>query len=104
VFKSKKSRPIDLDFFDLHTFGNSAAFDFAYIQFADDLDVKCLHFILHNQLENAHDNPLTTIIKVANSLNGQYLVPILRDKAPSNIDISQFEVLALSQDEKLFRI
>lgn len=84
--------------------GQIAAFDFAYIQFADELDIECLHFIMHDQLETIHDNQLNTIVEVANSINGQYIVPILRDKIPSNIDISEFEVLSLSQDDKLFKI
>lgn len=84
--------------------GQIAAFDFAYIQFADDLDIKCLHFILHDQLENIHDNQLNTLVEVANNINGQYVVPILRDKIPANIDISQYEVLSLSQNDKLFKL
>ncbi len=84
--------------------GQIAAFDFAYIEFADKLDIECLHFIMHDQLETIHDNQLNTIVEVANSINGQYIVPILRDKIPSNIDISGFEVLSLSQDIKLFKI
>jgi uncharacterized protein YydD (DUF2326 family) len=70
--------------------GQIAAFDFAYIQFADDLDIKCLHFILHDQLENIHDN--------------QLIVPILRDKIPANIDVSKYEILSLSQNDKLFKV
>ena len=84
--------------------GQIAAFDFAYIEFADRLNIGCLHFIMHDQLETIHDNQLNTIVEVANSINGQYIVPILRDKIPSNIDISEFEVLSLSQNDKLFKI
>lgn len=84
--------------------GQIAAFDFAYIEFADRLDIECLHFIMHDQLETIHDNQLNTIVEVANSINGQYVVPILRDKIPSNIDITEFEILSLSQNDKLFKI
>jgi len=84
--------------------GQIAAFDFAYIEFADKMDIECLHFIMHDQLETIHDNQLNTIVDVANSINGQYIVPILRDKIPSNIDISEFEVISLSQEDKLFKI
>jgi uncharacterized protein YydD (DUF2326 family) len=84
--------------------GQIAAFDFAYIQFADKLDIECLHFIMHDQLETIHDNQLNTIIEVASGINAQYILPILRDKIPSNIDISKLEVLSLSQDDKLFKI
>ena len=84
--------------------GQISAFDFAYIQFADSLGIKCLHFIMHDQLEHVHDNQLNTIFEVANTNNCQYIVPILRDKIPSNVDVDTFEVLSLSQDDKLFRI
>ena len=84
--------------------GQIAAFDFAYIKFADTLDINCLHFVMHDQLENIHDNQLNILVEVANQLNGQYIVPILRDKVPENIDISEFEVISLSQTDKLFRI
>lgn len=84
--------------------GQIAAFDFAYMKFADSLDINCLHFVMHDQLENIHDNQLNILVEVANQLNGQYIVPILRDKIPENIDISEFEVISLSQTDKLFRI
>lgn len=84
--------------------GQIAAFDFAYIEFADSLDINCLHFVMHDQVENIHDNQLNTIIDVANNINGQYIVPILRDKIPSNIDIGDYEVISLSQTNKLFKI
>jgi uncharacterized protein YydD (DUF2326 family) len=84
--------------------GQISAFDFAYIQFADSLGIKCLHFVMHDQIENIHDNQLNTLFEVANTNNCQYIVPILRDKIPSNIDVSMFEILSLSQDDKLFRI
>ena len=84
--------------------GQIAAFDFAYIKFADSLDINCLHFVMHDQIENIHDNQLNTIVEVANQLNGQYIVPILRDKVPENININEFEVISLSQTDKLFRI
>lgn len=84
--------------------GQIAAFDFAYIQFADNLDIRCLHFILHDQLENIHDNQLNTLVEVANSINGQYIIPILRDKIPTHINVNQYEILSLSQEDKLFKI
>lgn len=84
--------------------GQIAAFDFAYIQFADYLDIRCLHFILHDQLENIHDNQLNTLIDVANGLNCQYIVPILRDKIPENTNIDLYQVLSLSQNNKLFQL
>lgn len=83
--------------------GQIAAFDFAYLKFADDLEINCLHFVMHDQLESIHDNQINTIAAVANRLNGQYVVPILRDKIPANIDISAYQIVSLSQTDKLFR-
>jgi len=84
--------------------GQIAAFDFAYIQFADSLDIPCMNCILHDQLENVHDNQLNILIEEAQNINGQYIVPILRDKIPDTIDVSQYEILSLSQQDKLFRL
>lgn len=84
--------------------GQIAAFDFAYLKFADDLELNCLHFVMHDQLESIHDNQINTIAAVANQLNGQYVVSILRDKIPANIDISAYKIVSLSQTNKLFRI
>jgi len=84
--------------------GQIAAFDFAYVQFCDENDLKCLHFILHDQIENIHDNQIITIAEVANETNSQYIAPVLRDKLPSDINVEQFEVLSLSQKDKLFKV
>lgn len=84
--------------------GQIAAFDFAYIQFADTIGKESLRFIMHDQLENIHDNQFNTLVDIANSINCQYIVPILRDKIPPDVDVSQYERLSLSQKDKLFKI
>lgn len=85
--------------------GQMAAFDLAYIQFADTLGIECLHFILQDQIENVHHNQITGILtETANKINCQYVLPVLRDKLPADIDVNQYEVLSLSQSDKLFRL
>ncbi len=85
--------------------GQMAAFDLAYIQFADTLGIECLHFILQDQIENIHHNQLTGLLtEIVNKINCQYVLPVLRDKLPADIDIKQYEVLSLSQSDKLFRL
>jgi uncharacterized protein YydD (DUF2326 family) len=84
--------------------GQIAAFDFAYIKFADSLNIKCLHFIMHDQIENIDDRQISTLIDVASTINCQYIIPILKDKIPSDVDVNMFKVLSLSQDDKLFKI
>lgn len=85
--------------------GQIAAFDLAYIQFADELGINCLHFILHDQIENVHDNQITSLLnEIVSNINCQNVLPVLRDKLPNDIDIEEFKILSLSQEEKLFKI
>lgn len=85
--------------------GQIAAFDLSYIQFADANDIPCLHFILHDQIENIHDNQISSLLtEIVSSVNCQYILPVLRDKLPSDIDVKEHEVLSLSQGNKLFRV
>lgn len=85
--------------------GQIAAFDFAYIQFAEEIDMDFVNFIMHDQLENMHDNQLSTIlIDLANSINCQFILPIVRDKIPAELAIDQYIILKLSENDKLFKI
>ncbi len=85
--------------------GQIAAFDIAYIQFADANDIECLHFILHDQIENVHDHQISNLLtEIVSNVNCQYILPVLRDKLPDDIDVEKYKVLSLSQSEKLFRI
>lgn len=85
--------------------GQIAAFDFAYILFAEEIEIKFVHFVMHDQLESMHDNQLSTIlVNLANSINCQFILPIVRDKIPSDIDIENHIVLRLSENDKLFKV
>lgn len=82
-----------------------ASFDLAYIKFADALGIPCLHFVLQDQIENVHSNQITNLLtEIVDEINCQYVLPVLRDKLPRNIDITSFEVLSLSQSDKLFKV
>jgi len=82
-----------------------ASFDLSYIKFADAKGVSCLHFILQDQIENVHSNQITNLLtEIVDDVNCQYVLPVLRDKLPRDIDIEHIEILSLSQDDKLFRI
>lgn len=85
--------------------GQIAAFDFAYILFAEEMDLKPIRFIMHDQLENMHDNQLSTIlVDLANSINCQFILPIVRDKIPQDLEIEDYTILKLSQGNKLLKI
>lgn len=85
--------------------GEIACFDMAYIMFADDEQIPCLHFILNDRKELVHDNQLLQIGALANeNPEIQYVASILRDKLPAELNQEQNIVLKLSQRSKLFRI
>ncbi len=82
-----------------------ASFDLAYIKFADSIDLPCLHFVLQDQIENVHSNQITNLLtEIVSEVNCQYVLPVLRDKLPKEIDISSMEILSLSQASKLLKI
>lgn len=82
-----------------------ASFDLSYIAFADENEIPCLHFVLQDQIENVHANQITNLFtELVNQVNCQYVLPVLRDKLPPNIDISHLEVLSLSNKDKFFRL
>jgi uncharacterized protein YydD (DUF2326 family) len=85
--------------------GEIAAFDLSYIQFADELDIPCLHFVLQDQIENVHDNQISNLLtEIVAEINCQYVLPVLKDKLPNDIDVKKFEVVSLSQKDKLFKV
>ena len=85
--------------------GQMAAFDLAYIQYADNANIDCLHFILQDQIENVHDNQISNLMtEIVSEVNCQYIMPVLGDKLPDEIAIEDYSVLTLSQDEKLFKV
>ena len=85
--------------------GEIFAFDLAYIKFADELNIECLHFVLLDQIENVHDNQISNLLlEIIAQTNGQYILPVLKDKLPDDIDYKKYEILSLSQDDKLFKI
>ena len=81
-----------------------ASFDLAYIKFADEQGIPCLHFVLQDQIENVHSNQITNLFtEIVDEVNCQYVLPVLRDKLPRDINIENLEILSLSQSKKLFK-
>ena len=85
--------------------GQIAAFDLAYIQFADYFDIHHINFILHDQIENVHDNQITNLLtEIVSGVNCQYILPVLQDKLPSEISVDDFVILTLSHEDRLFKV
>ena len=57
-------------------------------------------------MENTHINQLKTIFQICNEIDGQYIIPILRERI-DKIDqdyIDKAKILELSTDDKFFKI
>lgn len=84
--------------------GHITAFDLAYIEFAEELNIPHLNFIMHDQIENVDGRQIVTILdRLVPSINCQYIAPILKDKVPDEIDLARDAIIELSQEEKLFK-
>jgi hypothetical protein len=84
--------------------GEILAFDLAYIKFADEQNIKCLHFVLHDQMETVDNNQIITFLQEVSNANCQLITPVLKDKMPAELQTGTYEILSLSQDKKLFKI
>lgn len=84
--------------------GEISCFDIAYILFADEENIPCMHFILNDKKELMHDNQLVKIAELVNQNGIQFVASILKDKLPPELNKEEYFVVKLSQDDKLFRI
>lgn len=84
--------------------GEISCFDIAYTLFADDEKIPCLHFLLNDKKELMHDNQLLKIAQLVNSKKIQFVISILKDKLPEELNQEDYFVIKLSQQNKLFKI
>ncbi len=87
--------------------GQIAAFDLAYIKFCNDNNIPAPRFVLHDSTEDVSINQLMIINDLANAVDGQYIVSVLKDKFTGNPEksavIENNKILELSQSDKLFK-
>ena len=85
--------------------GEIVCFDLAYVTFADEEKIPCLHFVLNDKKELMHGNQLLRIAEQAEKQgNVQYVASILSDKLPKGLNIDKYVVQTLTQEERLFKI
>lgn len=84
--------------------GEILCFDLAYIMFADEEGISCLHFLLNDKKELMHDNQLSKVADFVMKKNIQLVISILKDKLPYDLLNKANVVVELSQEDKLFRI
>lgn len=82
------------------------AYDLAYMQYSIEVGMKVPQFVIHDKMENTHINQIKTIFEICNKIEGQYIIPILRERI-DKVDqqhIERSKVLELSSSDKFFRI
>ena len=84
--------------------GEILCFDLAYIMFAYEEEISCLHFLLNDKKELMHDNQLLKVADFVMEKDIQLVISILKDKLPDNLLDKANVVVELSQEDKLFRI
>ena len=84
--------------------GEILCFDLAYILFADNEQIPCLHFLLNDKKELMHDNQLIKVAEFVQNKNIQLVISILKDKLPSLVLNKAHIAVELSQEDKLFKI
>lgn len=84
--------------------GEILCFDLAYIMFADEENLPCLHFLLNDKKELMHDNQLLKVADYVQKNGIQLVISILKDKLPLGLVDKANVVVELSQGSKLFRI
>lgn len=87
--------------------GEIASFDLAYIKYSELNGIKSPKFVLHDSPEDVSINQLLTLVKIANELNGQFVVSVLKDKFLSSEEakyvIDSNKIVELSENDKLFK-
>ncbi len=81
------------------------SFDLAFISYFNDLGLDFPKFVLHDKLEIVHQNQIQSTFDIADSLNGQFIVSVLRERISflGESYINEHKILELSQDNKFFK-
>ncbi len=82
-----------------------SAFDLAYLSLQEEISSRFIRFVAHDGIEAIHQNQIKTLFDIAATIDGQYIIAILKDKLAS-IDgktIATSTILELSENDKFFK-
>ncbi|EKN6165999.1 DUF2326 domain-containing protein, partial [Yersinia enterocolitica] len=82
-----------------------SAFDLAYLSLQEETSSRFIRFVAHDGIEAIHQNQIKTLFDIAATIDGQYIIAILKDKLAS-IDgktIATSTILELSENDKFFK-
>ena len=83
-----------------------AAFDLAYLRYQQEDASRTARFVFNDEVELIATNQLVTLFRIAESIDGQFIIPVLRDRL-TTFDFEkqdQCVILELSQGDRFFRI
>lgn len=81
------------------------AFDLAYLKYSKKLNIACPKFVVHDVLENIHQNDFYQTIELIKQEKFQYIAAILRQSIDMHQNINAEDIiLTLSEDKKLFLV
>ena len=60
-----------------------SAFDLAYLSFQEEISSRFIRFVAHDGIEAIHQNQIKTLFDIAATIDGQYIIAILKDKLAS---------------------
>lgn len=84
--------------------GQIAAFDLAYLRYRQEKEARTIRFTLQDEVELIDAKQLKVLFEIAQSIDGQYVIPVLKDRLAS-VDFPDAEscvVLRLSQESRFF--
>ena len=86
--------------------GQAMAFDLAYLKFLESKKANICRFQINDRVEEVHINQLKTAFEIANNTDGQFMIPILRERISELGDsyIEKNKIISLSQEEKFFKL
>lgn len=102
--KEELGDPIDIVKVDTNLASIINILSLAYILFADEEQLPCLHFLLNDKKELMHDNQLIKVAEFVQNKNIQLVISILKDKLPTTVLDKAHIAVELSQNNKLFKI
>ncbi|MEA5402692.1 hypothetical protein VB776_07195 [Arcicella sp. DC2W] len=82
------------------------AFDLSFIGYYNELELGYPRFSIQDKVELIHINQLKTIFQICEGINGQLIIPVLREVISKLGDefIDKHKILDLSQESKFFDI
>ena len=86
--------------------GQIAAFDLAYLSWREEIHAKTVRFTMHDETELIDTNQLKELFRIAESIQGQYVIPMLSDRLAS-VDFVGKEhcvILSLSKTNRFFKL